>query len=572
MIIRKLTLLFLFLFTSISSAQLLFKENATAKGAGYAYGSSVFGGGVSFADFNNDGWDDLTYATDETKEVLFFQNNNGTFNLVDLGINDTYRVKQVIWVDYDNDGDKDFLATSITGFNKFYRNDGNLSFTDITSSCGLFTDNQLTYGATFGDLDNDGDLDAFIVNRDDASFTQHNYLYRNDNGTFVDITSSAGINLSSELSFCASFFDYDNDGDQDLYVANDKMAFMNRLYQNNGDATFTDVSVSSGAGITIDAMSTTIGDYNNDGWFDVYVTHTAGNNLLKNNGDGTFTDVATTTGTSFDSIAWGAVFLDADNDSELDLYVSGMLDGSDPNKLPSAFYHNQGGTYIIPNNIGFVNDTRSSFGNAIGDFNNDGLADIVVMNNSNENNFLWENQTTTTNNWIKIKLEGVTSNKDGVGNKIEVFAGGKSQYRYTVCGEGYLGQNSSSEFIGLKDATLIDYIKVTWNRTGVVETITNISPNQSIIIQEGNGVLSTQQEEKLSHSVFPNPSNSGEFLIKNLESHFDFTLYNISGKQISEGHLSPVRNSINLKTYPSGIYLLKIRNNNTLQTMKLIKK
>lgn len=298
MIIRKLTLLFLFLFTGISSAQLLFKENATAKGAGYAYGSSVFGGGVSFADFNNDGWDDLTYATDETKEVLFFQNNNGTFNLVDLGINDTYRVKQVIWVDYDNDGDKDFLATSITGFNKFYRNDDNMSFTDITSSCGLFTDNQLTYGATFGDLDNDG-------------------------------------------------------------------------------------------------------------WFDIYVTHTAGNNLLKNNGDGTFTDVATTTETSFDSIAWGAVFLDADNDSELDLYVSGMLDGSDPNKLPSAFYHNQGGSYIIPNNIGFVNDTRSSFGNAIGDFNNDGLADIVVMNNSNENNFLWENQTTTTNNWIKIKLEGV---------------------------------------------------------------------------------------------------------------------------------------------------------------------
>ncbi|MFY0629920.1 MAG: VCBS repeat-containing protein [Flavobacteriaceae bacterium] len=571
MIIKKLILLFLFLSTSVSWSQLLFEESASAKGVGYAYGSAVYGGGVSFADFNNDGWDDLTYATDETKEVLFFQNNNGTFNLVDLGINDMYRVKQVIWVDYDNDGDKDFLATSITGFNKFYRNDGNLSFTDITSTCGLFTNNQLTYGATFGDLDNDGDLDVFIANRDDASFTQHNYLYRNDNGTFVDITSSAGINLASELSFCASFFDYDNDGDQDLYIANDKMTFINRLYQNNGDATFTDVSVSSGAGIAIDAMSTSIGDYNADGWFDVYVTHTAGNNLLKNNGDGTFTNVAVSTGTSFDSIAWGAAFLDADNDTELDLYVSGMLDGSDPNKLPSAFYHNQGGTFVIPTNIGFLNDTRSSFGNAIGDFNNDGLADIVVMNNSNENNFLWENKTTTANNWIKVKLEGTTSNKDGIGNKIEVFAGGKSQYRYTVCGEGYLGQNSDSEFIGLKDATLIDYIKVTWNRTGVVETIHNITPNQTIIIQEGNGVLNTQQEEKISHTVFPNPSDDGRFTINNLQQNFTYTVFNLQGKKLAYGELSPSQKTIDLHTLSSGVYLLKVVSDTTSEVFKILR-
>ncbi|MFD2566403.1 FG-GAP-like repeat-containing protein [Pseudotenacibaculum haliotis] len=572
-IIRKVFLVFSLFFSQLIIGQtLLFGESANSRGVAYAYGSSVYGGGVSFADFNNDGWDDLTYATDETKEVYFFQNNNGTFTQVDLGINHLNRVKQVLWVDYDNDGDKDFLATSITGINKFYRNDGNLSFTDITNTCGLFTDNLFTYGATFGDMDNDGDLDVFISNRDET-FTQHNYLYRNDGGTFTDVTTSVGINLGSELSFCASFFDYDNDGDQDIYVANDKVANINRLYQNNGNGTFTDVSVSSGAGIAIDAMSTTIGDYNKDGWFDVYVTHTNGNNLLKNNGDGTFTNVAVATGTSFDSIAWGAVFLDADNDTELDLYVSGMLDGSDPNRISAAFYHNQGdGTFVIPNNIGFHNDTKSSFANAIGDVNNDGLPDIVVMNNGGENNFLWENKTITSNSWIKIKLEGVTSNKDGIGNKIEIHANGESQYRYTVCGEGYLGQNSSSEFVGLKDATNIDYIKVTWNTTGQVETINNITPNQSITIQEGNGVLSTDDENFSNLSIYPNPSDDGLFYIKNpTQESLNYRVFNILGKELTKGTFS-LETSIDLSSFSSGIYLVKVSSSNKSQAYRIVKK
>lgn len=164
------------------------------------------------------------------------------------------------------------------------------------------------------------------------------------------------------------------------------------------------------------------------------------------------------------------------------------------------------------------------------------------------------------------------SNKDGVGNKIEVFAGGKSQYRYTVCGEGYLGQNSSSEFIGLKDATLIDYIKVTWNRTGVVETINNISPNQSIIIQEGNGVLSNHQEEKLSYTVFPNPSDDGRFTISNLQEDFTYTVFDLQGKKISTGKLHATQKDIDISIFPSGVYALKILSETTSETLKIVKK
>ena len=567
--------LILLAITSFSYAQLSFQDNATISGVGVSFGSSVdleeAGGGVSFCDFDGDGWDDITYATVEGEEVYFYKNNNGTFELIDLGINDTYRTKQVIWIDYDSDGDKDFFATSILGFNKFYRNDGNMSFTDITATCGLFTDNKYTWGASFGDIDNDGDLDVIICNRDVVTANQYNYLYRNDSGVFLDITDAAGLSLFNLLSLTASFFDYNNDGYQDIYISNDKYTQINRLYKNDGDGTFTDVSVSSGAGVAVNAMSTAIGDYNNDGWFDIYVTNTwEGNIFLKNNGDGTFSDVATNNGTLMESIAWGAVFLDANNDADLDLYVSSMITGSLPDALPSAFYENDGaGNYSIPSGIGFANDTRISFSNAIGDFNNDGYPDIIVMNDT-ENNFLWENTTTNSNNWIKINLEGVASNKDGIGSKIEINAGGTSQYRYTLNGEGYIAQNSNSEFVGIGTATNIDYIKVTW-LSGIVDTFNNISPNQTLNITEGQA-LSLNEYDLTTVQLFPNPVTDRLNIRLNNSSTINFKveLYNLLGKKVLSEDKDGINSVIDLSNYASGIYLLKCTLADKVITKKVI--
>ena len=551
---NKLIYYILFLASYLSFGQLSFQDNAIALGVGVSYGVSTFGGGVSFCDFNNDGWDDLTFSTTDGEEVYFFMNDgDGTFTQVDLGINDTYRTKQVIWIDYDSDGDKDFFAVSISGLNKFYRNDGNLTFTDITATCGLFTDNLFTNGASFGDIDSDGDLDVFISNRDDVTLNQYSYLYRNDNGTFVEITSSAGINLGNQLSFCSAFFDYDNDGDQDIYVANDKVININRLYQNDGTGFFTDVSISSGAGIAIDAMSTTIGDYNNDGWFDIYVSNTTGGNVhLKNNGDGTFTNVASIIGTEMNSIAWGSVFLDADNDADLDLYVSSSMDGSVPNRLTSAFYENQGdNTYLIPASIGFANDSRRSFSNAIGDFNNDGLPDIVVMNDT-DNYFLWENTTTNSNNWLKVKLQGVTSNRDGIGSKIEINVGGESQYRYTLNGEGYIGQNSNTEFIGIGPATVIDYVKVTW-LSGAVDILNNVTPNQTLTIVE-NSTLSSNEFEANNFTIYPNPSTGIVNIKSTLNKDFTLTLFDVVGRKISSKEYKNTLSTIKVSDLSKGIY------------------
>jgi hypothetical protein len=451
-----------------------------------------------------------------------------------------------------------------------------MNFTDISSSIGIFQTDLFTYGASFGDIDNDGDLDLFISNR---SPVDHNYLYRNDSGTYVDITNSSGISLEGQLSFCSIFFDYDKDGLQDIYVSNDKEENINRLYKNLGDGVFQDVSDFSNAGVDVSAMSTTLGDFNNDGWFDIYITNTpfsqissiVGNVLLKNNGDGTFTNIATETGTSFDSLGWGSVFLDADNDGFLDLYVSSSLDGS-AQFLSSAFYHQQNDeTFIIPQDIGFSSDLRESYSNAIGDINNDGKPEIVVVNDT-ENNFLWQNNTSNQNNWLKVKLEGVISNRDGIGNTIEINVDGQSQYRYTLAGEGYLSQNSFYEFFGIGEAAEVDYVKVTWTATGETETINNISSNQSIIIKEGSGILSNDIVFKTTtFGVYPNPSNNGIFKITTTNQEIiSLQVFDLSGRLIIKKSDISNNDEINLSQYQKGIYMARLSSKTKNEVLKLI--
>ena len=583
---NKISFIFFLFFSNILYSQIAFEDVASYIGVDYSYGDSEYGGGVSFADFNNDGWDDITYASEDGAQVYFFKNNNGVFNLVTLnGISNTYKTKQVIWIDYDNDGDKDLFATAIEGINQFYRNDGDMSFTNISSTIGFFQTDLFTYGASFGDIDNDGDLDAFISNRTNTEENQRNYLYRNDEGIYIDITQSSGIpiqdedgNENSQLSFCTIFFDYNKDGFQDIYLANDKIDNINRLYKNLGDGTFEDVSVASGSGIAVNAMTTTLGDYNNDGWFDIYITNTQssqagnGNVLLMNNADGTFTNVAEETGTTFNSFAWGAVFLDADNDTLLDLYVSGGYDGSIGSFLSAAFYHQQNDeTFVIPQNIGFENDTRKSFSNAIGDINNDGKPDIIVCNDT-ENNFLWENKTTNTNNWLKVKLEGVTTNRDGIGNTIEIFINGRSQYRYTLAGEGYISQNSYHEFFGLGEATEVDYVKVTWTGTNTEDIIYDVNANQSITIKEGNGVLTSDDiQTNTLLSLYPNPSNDGVFKLSvNNNKSNTLKVYDLAGRLIFKIKNLKDKDEFSLNHCKKGIYLAKVSSGQKSSIIKLV--
>lgn len=554
---------------SFSNAQIFFEDKAFELGINITGNVSNQLGGVSFYDYDNDGWDDLTFATKENSPVRFFKNNAGTFVEQTFNITIGDYTKQVLWVDYDNDGDNDLFVAKLDAANKLYQNDGNFNFTDVTAIAGFPSTALFTYGASFGDYDNDGDLDLFLSNKDDAKIIP-NQLYRNNgNGTFTDVSLIAGISPVGHLSFCSSFFDYDNDGYLDIYISNDRFANTNILYKNNGNGTFTDVSLASGAGVAANAMSTTIDDYNYDGYLDIYVTNTVeGNHLLKNNGDGTFTDVATATGTIFNSIGWGANFFDADNDTDLDLYVSSMI--SDPNSglLTTAFYEcNTNYNYSIPSNAGFTTDTYASFSNAVGDINNDGYPDFVVLNLAPDNNSLWRS-TGGTNNWLKVKLNGTTSNKAGIGAKIKATINGSPMYRYVLCGEAFLGQNSATEIFGTGTATTIDMLEVFWP-SGITDTYTNLTVNQVLNVTEGS-TLSINEENAELFSVYPNPATDYIMITTPVSTAYTMTIFDSLGKEVLAQKAQGLQSKIDVSSLSGGIFFLEIRTEKTKTVQKVV--
>ncbi|MFK7749793.1 MAG: FG-GAP-like repeat-containing protein [Kordia sp.] len=558
-----------FLYFPLVQAQILFEEKALDLGINITGNFSTQLGGVSFYDYDNDGWDDLTFAAKENFPVRFFKNNSGTFVEETFNMTIPGHSKQVLWVDYDNDGDNDLFVARLDAANKLYNNDGNFNFTDVSGIAGIPNTILYTYGASFGDYDNDGDLDMFLSNKDDTKIIP-NQLYRNNgDGTFTDVSGIAGISSVGHLSFCAAFFDYDNDGFLDIYISNDRFANTNILYKNNGNGTFTDVSVASGAGVAANAMSTTIDDYNYDGFLDIYVTNTVeGNHLLENNGDGTFTDVAANTGTIFNSIGWGANFFDADNDSDLDLYVCSMINNTASGLMTSGFYECATGyNYSVPTTAGFTNDIFTSFSNAIGDINNDGYQDFVVVNQAPENHTLWRN-TGGTNNWLKVKLEGTTSNKAGIGAKIKATVNGQAMYRYLLCGEAFLGQNSATEIFGLGTETTIDMLEIFWP-SGLVDTFTDVSSNQVLNVVEGS-TLSINQENADNFSVFPNPASDYIMISTTISAPYTVSIFNSLGKEVFVKKEQNHQTKLDVSSLSSGIFFLEIRTENTKTVQKVV--
>ncbi len=546
------------------------------------YGTSILGPSISFFDYDNDGWDDITIPASDSNDFQFFKNVQGSFEKQNLSITSNgSQVRQAIWVDFDNDGDNDFFATSdVEERTWLYRNDGDNNFVDITSESGLSQESVPYWGASWGDYDNDSFLDVFISIRD---ITQElgNFLFRNNgNGTFTNVTVSSGISTEGQISFCSSFFDYDNDGDQDIYIANDKDVSPNVLYKNNGDGTFSDFSIVSGTNLAMSAMSTTIEDYNNDGWLDIYITNvfppfledaTIGNAFLHNNGDGTFTNIALENGTRFDSIGWGAVFLDVSNNTHKDLYVSGS-EIVDSGTLSAALYVNDGqGNFTIPSNIGFEEDYYNSYSNAIGDIENDGLQDIVVINATNTPISLWNNKTVTSNNWIKIKLEGTTSNRMGIGSTIKVGAGDNVYYAYTLCGEGYMGQNSGTEFFGLDQNTIVDYIEVTW-LSGITDRIENIDINQTITIIEGSNPLDIESFSNESFIIYPNPTtNQVTIETSEIPQRANLTILNMNGNVIKTYDFDNFQSQmIDVSNLSTGMYFIQFETRDKAVSKKMI--
>ncbi|WP_191858199.1 FG-GAP-like repeat-containing protein [Hanstruepera ponticola] len=558
------------LFIAQTFGQVSFSDQANALGLNLTCGTTYLGNGVTFYDFDNDGWDDITLNTEFGEEIRFFKNINGVFTEIFPNIPYfDYQTKQVNWVDIDNDGDKDLFVTSDYEGNRLFENIGDLNFQDITVAAGIDPENMFSYGASWGDYNNDGYLDVFISNR---TALHNNILYSNDgDGTFTDVSLEAGISTSGHGSFCSAFLDINNDGYQDIYISNDRPLNPNILYKNNGDGTFTDISISSGTDVTIDAMTVTVGDFNNDSWFDIYITNgPIGNVLFKNNGNETFTDVAVSSGTVFNSVSWGASFFDADNDMDQDLYVCGEFDATETNFLKAAFYLNNDDETFTLNNESFPGDERAAYSSAVGDSDNDGYPELIVTNSFDQDLFFWKNNTPHTNNWLKLKLEGTVSNRDGIGSTIEISINGEKQYAYTHCGEGYLSQNSGTKLFGLGTNTVVDYVKVTW-LSGTVDVLTNVSANQQIDLVEGsNPELSVEESSLDNFVIYPNPVGNKLF-IRTTMTDYDINIYDVVGK-LYLSYSDFKSNQIDVSLLDSGMYFIQFINGNQKITKKFSKR
>lgn len=542
-----------------------------------SYDVDFMAAGLSFVDYNGDGLDDLTISSENASNLSVYKNITTQFKNVTtkLGIIDANMSRSIIWADYDNDGDKDLFVANANGPSHLYRTDGPTTFIDVTGAAGLSTTSDPTMSAAFADYDNDGLLDIYVANRD-AGYG--NYLYHNNgDGTFTNVTASAGVSAFGKLNLTVTWFDFNNDGYQDIYLANDLM-IGNILYKNNGDGTFTDVSVSSGAGVAMANMGIALGDYNADGFMDLYLSNgPSGNIFLKNNGDETFTDVAGTLGMTVGKICWGTNFVDYDNDGDLDLLVDvsdGPLGRGDPDRNCSFYSNNGDGTFSIPSYTWIDVDTSLHYGNAIGDYNNDGWPDIAILNAYGTRTALWKNTGNSTNNWLKLNLIGTLSNRDAIGAVIEVTVAGNTNKRVIQSQISFQSQNSLSQIVGLGSATLVDDVTITWP-SGLTSVFTNVSANQVLTITEGlanSSVLLKDnllpQNFELSQN-FPNPFNPSTVIKYQLpnDSFVKVEIFSIIGEKIADlvnngqtaGYYTLNFNSQNIgKSLSTGIYLYRI--------------
>ncbi len=457
-------------------------------------GSINFGSGVSFYDFNNDGLDDLSIAMTNDSCRFFLNTGSGFVQLPSLVFANA-EGKCLLWVDYDNDGDLDLFLTINNGRHMLLQNDGNFNFTDVSVEAGLWLGNELFYGASFGDYDRDGFLDLYVCVYTFAAGPEpgqsENRLYHNNgDGTFTDVSFEAGVNDGIALSFQSVWFDYDMDGWPDLLVINDRL-YANSLYHNNGDGTFSNVAAAAGVAFAgQDPMTASIADFDNDGDLDIYLTNTgAGTKLPKlliNNGDGTFSEQAAAYQVQIPHWTWGATWFDMDNDGWQDLYVTTGNPSPLVQQVGNYAFRNQGSGSAFNNanmNFGGGNNAQS-FSVARGDINNDGYYDLAVVNRIPINMELYLHEG-AANNYIKLTLHGTASNSYGIGSWIRVYANGLVYTQYTHCGENYLSQNSQHHIFGLGSATLADSVSVTYT-SGHTDTYYNLAAGNQYHLTEGD--------------------------------------------------------------------------------------
>ena len=528
-------------FTDIrKSAGITFIQDSTETDEKYYL--ETMGTGVGWIDYDQDGLMDLYFvqsgATDAYKpskplrSALYHNNGDGTFTDVTekAGVGGEGHYGQGVAVgDYDNDGFPDLF---VTGYGRaiLYHNNGNGTFTDVTAKAGVADEGEWSTSAGWVDFDRDGWLDLVVTNYLDWSpgnnlycgerapgyrsyCNPNNYhgqktkLYRNNHdGTFTDVSDKSGVGVPESKGMGLVLADFNHDGWPDIAIAND--TWPNFLFQNNHDGRFTDVSLISGlaasedgryeAGMGIDAA-----DVDGDGLLDVYITHLDFelNRLYHNNGDGSFTDVTYSSGIGNKAMMLSGVaakFLDYDNDGWPDIVQANgaMVDNVSlyhsevSYKEPLLMFHNLGNGHFEKSSDSLGKDFLRPIagrGLATADFLNDGEVGFAVICRGDYPEIL-RNDLSNGNHWLEVLLIGTTSNRDGIGAELKLSAQGLVRVEQAKGGSSYMSASDPRIHFGLGKRSRVESLVITWP-SGHVDKLANIAADQIIAIKEGKGIV-----------------------------------------------------------------------------------
>ena len=476
------------------------------------YQNGYLAAGSAWGDYNNDGYQDLFIAGNLAPNVLFVNNRDSTFSAAPD--TDNLKLPEIptggaVWGDYDNDGYRDLYVLNL-GANRLFRNLAGKTFEDVTDESGVGNTGKGS-SAAWGDYDRDGFLDLFVTNWTchpecsplDHAFSQ-DVLYHNlGNGTFEDVSAYLDLPGLLGAGFAASFVDYDNDGDPDIYVVNDKVtnAIGNVLWRNDGHGCagwcWTNVAASSGTDRVVHGMGLAIGDYDNDQDLDFYFSNMVSPMvLLDNQGDGWFQDATSTAGVGYASgrtVGWGTGFLDYDNDGRLDLYVATTAISDIYGKtgmmfsFPDKLYRNLGdGIFEPPAPAGEEVET-ASIGFSIADFDNNGSMDMLTGQWNSDFRLHAGQSAGLGHNWVTFDLSiAVQSqagvNRDAVGARLYLYSDdGRTQMREIRSGSSIGSNNDIRAHFGLGAAD-IEQLVVVWPN-GVKQRYDDISPNRIVLLR-----------------------------------------------------------------------------------------
>lgn len=493
--------------------------------------------GLALFDYDRDGDIDIYFlngafaagkAPDAQPRNALYR-NDGAWRFTDVtaeaGVGDTHFGLGVTVGDYDNDGDPDLYLNN-DGPNVLYRNNGDGSFTDVTRPAGLAGDTGMGAGTNFLDIEGDGDLDLYVghyvtcLRELDKPATRGGYpaylgpavdiyantrdsLYRNNgDGTFTDITRTAGLGELRGAAMGTTCGDFDQDGDTDILVANDMSG--NFLWVNDGTGTFEDMGLIAGMafdqhGEDQGSMAMELMDYDNDGWPDLHVTSYQDQlaTLYRNLGDGGFAEVTTVTGAGLGTTpktTWGNGLVDFDNDADRDLFIScghiqPHVDAYDKRTSywqTNMLFENLGqGRFrdVSQTSGGGMQVKLASRGAGFDDMDNDGDVDVVILN-SRTGPTLLRNESPGLGHWLQIALQGDKANRDGVGAQVRVHAGDLVLLDEVHSGRGYQSYYGSRLYFGLGAHEQVDRIEVRWIG-GETDVYRSVRVDQRILLEEG---------------------------------------------------------------------------------------